>query len=353
MKAIVYEEFGQHPALRSVPDPAPAPGGVVIEVDATGLCRSDWHAWRGHDPDVKLPHVGGHEFAGTVVAAGSGSALPWVGRRVTVPFVCGCGTCAQCVTGNQQVCEQQTQPGFSHWGSFAQYVAIDNADGNLVAIPDSIKAPAAAALGCRFGTAYRAVVRQGRVTAGEWVAVHGCGGVGLSAVMIAVANGARVVAVDISAAALKVARDLGAEATVDVSDVEDPGAAVIERTLGGAHLSLDCLGDPRTCSASVRSLRRRGRHVQVGLLPPDEKNPPAIPMDRIVAQELEVLGSHGIQAHEYPALLGLVEAEVLHPELLVRRTIDLSEAPAALMEMDIPVPATPGVTVVRPESPKS
>lgn len=352
MKAIVYEEFGQHPALRSVPDPAPAPGGVVIEVDATGLCRSDWHAWRGHDPDVKLPHVGGHEFAGTVVAAGSGSALPWVGRRVTVPFVCGCGTCAQCVTGNQQVCEQQTQPGFSHWGSFAQYVAIDNADGNLVSIPDSIKSPAAAALGCRFGTAYRAVVRQGRVTAGEWVAVHGCGGVGLSAVMIAVANGARVVAVDISRAALKVARDLGAEATVDVSDVDDPGAAVIERTLGGAHLSLDCLGDPRTCCASVRSLRRRGRHVQVGLLPPDEGSP-AIPMDRIVAHELEVLGSHGIQAHEYPALLGLVEAEVLHPELLVRRTIDLSEAPAALMEMDIPVPGTPGVTVIRPESPKS
>lgn len=347
MKAIVYEEFGQLPVLRSVPDPSPAPGGVVIEVAATGLCRSDWHAWRGHDPDVRLPHVGGHEFAGTVVCAGPQVRLPWVGQRVTVPFVCGCGTCAQCATGNQQVCERQRQPGFSHWGSFAQYVTIDHADGNLVPLPESLESPAAAALGCRFGTAFRAVVRQGGVTAGDWVAVHGCGGAGLSAVMVAVAVGARVVAVDVSAAALDLARELGAVATVDASAVDDTGAAVAEFTGGGAHLSLDCLGDPRTCAASVRSLRRRGRHVQVGLLPASQAAA-AVPMDLVVAHELEIVGSHGVQAHEYPAMLGMVESGALRPELLLRRTIGLAEAPKALMEMDIPVPGSPGVTVVSP-----
>jgi alcohol dehydrogenase len=349
VKAIIYEEFEQLPVHRTVQDPAPSPGGVVIEVDATGLCRSDWHAWRGHDLDVKLPHVGGHEFAGTVVAAGSGSAMPWVGRRVSVPFVCGCGNCTQCVTGNQQVCERQTQPGFSHWGSFAQYVAIDNADGNLVSLPESIESSAAASLGCRFGTAFRAVARQGRLKAGEWVAVHGCGGAGLSAVMVAVASGAQVVAVDISATALELARELGAVATVDVSSVDDPGAAVIEVTHGGAHLSLDCLGDPRTCAASIRSLRPRGRHVQVGFLSPTD-GAAAVPMDRVVAHELEVLGCHGIQAHEYPAMLSLIEAGVFQPELLVRRTIGLAQAPAALVEMDIPVPGTPGVTIISADS---
>jgi len=348
VKAIVYEEFGQLPELRTVPDPVPAPSGVVIEVAATGLCRSDWHAWRGHDPDVWLPHVGGHEFAGTVVSAGDDVRMPWVGQRVTVPFVCGCGACAQCATGNQQVCERQTQPGFSHWGSFAEYVTIDHADTNLVPLPDSLGPDAAAALGCRFGTAYRAVVRQGRVRAGDWVAVHGCGGAGLSAVMIAVAGGARVVAVDISLAALEFARELGAVAAVDASAVPDVGAAVVEATGGGAHRSLDCLGDPRTCAASVRSLRRRGRHVQVGLIPPGQAAG-AVPMDRVVAHELEVVGSHGVQAHEYPAMLGLVESGVLRPDLLLRRSIGLPEAPAALVEMDIPVAGAPGVTVIRPQ----
>ncbi|MGW7518900.1 zinc-dependent alcohol dehydrogenase family protein [Streptomyces sp. NPDC054796] len=345
MKAILYEEFGQLPELRTVPDPTPSPTGAVIEVAATGLCRSDWHAWRGHDSGVGLPHVGGHEFAGTVVSVGAEVRRPWVGRRVTVPFVCGCGTCAECATGNQQVCERQTQPGFTHWGSFAEYVTIEHADGNLVPLPDSLDAATAASLGCRFGTAFRAVLRQGRASAGEWVAVHGCGGAGLSAVMIAVASGCRVVAVDISAEVLAFARELGATATVDASAVPDAGAAVTELTGGGAALSLDCLGHPQTCEASVRSLRRRGRHVQVGLMPP-ERGAAAVPMDRVVAYELELLGSHGVQAHEYPAMLAMTEAGTLRPDLLIRRRIGLSDGPEALTAMDAPVPGVPGVTVI-------
>ncbi len=169
------------------------------------MCRSDWHAWQGHDGDVVLPHVPGHELAGTVVGVGA-SVRSWaVGARVTVPFVCACGACAACAAGEQQVCEQQTQPGFTHWGSFAELVALRHADVNLVALPDGMPAAVAASLGCRFATAYRAIGVHGRVAPGDAVAVHGCGGVGLSAVMIAAASGARVVAVDPSAGARQAA----------------------------------------------------------------------------------------------------------------------------------------------------
>ncbi|MER5545712.1 zinc-dependent alcohol dehydrogenase family protein [Streptomyces sp. NPDC002589] len=345
MRAVVFEQFGKPAEVRDVPDPEPAEHGVVVRVEATGLCRSDWHGWMGHDPDITLPHVPGHELAGVVEAVGSRVTGWRPGDRVTVPFVCACGTCPACAAGDQQVCERQTQPGFHHWGSFAEYVALDHADVNLVAVPDEMAYATAAALGCRFATAFRAVVQQGRVAAGEWVAVHGCGGVGLSAVMIAVAAGARVVAVDVAPRALDLARTFGAAECVDATGVADPSAAVRELTGGGAHLSLDALGSPATCAASVHGLRRRGRHVQVGLLPsPDGTTP--VPLARAIALELELLGSHGMAAHAYPGMLRLVRSGVLRPELLVTSTITLDATPAALAAMGTAGEA--GVTVVEP-----
>ncbi|MFJ9902583.1 zinc-dependent alcohol dehydrogenase family protein [Streptomyces sp. NPDC101152] len=345
MRAVVFERFGESAEVREVADPVAAEHGVVVRVEATGLCRSDWHGWQGHDPDITLPHVPGHELAGVVESVGPRVSAWRPGDRVTVPFVCACGTCAACAAGDQQVCEGQTQPGFTHWGSFAQYVALDHADVNLVAIPDDLSYATAASLGCRFATAFRAVVQQGRVAAGEWVAVHGCGGVGLSAVMIAAAAGARVVAVDVSPAALNLARTFGATEVVDATRVPDTAAAVRDVTGGGAHLSLDALGSPVTCVASVNGLRRRGRHVQVGLLPsPDGTTP--VPMARAIALELELLGSHGMAAHAYPPMLELVRAGVLRPDLLVTSTIPLDATPAALAAMGTAPGA--GVTVIAP-----
>ncbi|MFD0026873.1 zinc-dependent alcohol dehydrogenase family protein [Streptomyces sp. NPDC055059] len=342
MRAVVFEKFGERAEVREVPDPAPAPHGVVVRVEATGLCRSDWHGWMGHDPDIRLPHVPGHELAGVVEAVGADVQDRRPGDRVTVPFVCACGTCASCAAGDHQVCERQTQPGFTHWGSFAEYVALDHAAVNLVDVPDELSFATAAGLGCRFATAFRAVVAQGRVAAGEWVAVHGCGGVGLSAVMIAAASGARVVAVDVSPAALDLARTFGASHCLNASEVPDVAAAVRELTGGGAHLSLDALGSPVTCAASVGGLRRRGRHVQVGLLPQD----PVVPMGRVIGLELELLGSHGMAAHAYPRMLETVRAGVLRPDLLVTSTITLDAAPAALDAMGAAPGA--GVTIIEP-----
>ncbi|NEK85910.1 alcohol dehydrogenase catalytic domain-containing protein [Blastococcus saxobsidens] len=339
MRALLFESFGGPLSVRDVPDPEPRPGGVVVRVGASGICRSDWHAWQGHDADVVLPHVPGHELAGTVAAVGDGVGNWRVGDRVTVPFVNACGRCAQCAAGEHQVCARQTQPGFTHWGSFAELVALDAADVNLVAVPEELDLATAAALGCRYATAFRAVVRIGRVRAGEWVAVHGCGGVGLSAVQIAAAAGARVVAVDVAPDALALARALGAEHAVDGAG--DVPAAVLELTGGGAHLSLDALGAPVTCANSVLSLRPRGRHVQVGLLPP-EQGRADVPMARVVALELEVLGSHGMAAHAYPELLGLIAAGRLDPRPLITRELPLGEAGAALAE----VGRRPGIAVV-------
>lgn len=338
MRALLFEQFAGPLAVREVSDPAPAPDGAVVEVGATGICRSDWHAWQGHDPGVALPHVGGHELAGTVVAVGA-DVRDWnPGARVTVPFVCACGRCAQCAAGHHQVCENQTQPGFTHWGSFAQLVALDAADVNLVALPDEMSFTTAAALGCRYATAFRAVVQQGRARAGERVAVIGCGGVGLSAVQIAADSGANVVAVDVNPAALELATAAGAQVTVDARNLD---AGEIAAAVGGADLSLDALGSVLTCEASLLALNPRGRHVQVGLLPPQQGRP-VVPMDRVIAYELEVLGSHGMAAHGYPELLELVLAGRLRPQDLVTRTIALDDAAQALAH----VGEVAGITVV-------
>jgi alcohol dehydrogenase len=338
VRAVVYDSVGAVPALVDVPNPACPEDGVVLDVAATGVCRSDWHAWRGHEV-VALPHIPGHELAGTVREVGAAVGRWQVGDRVTVPFVLGCGVCEQCRAGDAQVCPDQVQPGFTLPGSFAERVALPRADANLVRLPDDLSFVAAASLGCRFATAYRAVATHGAVRPAQWVAVHGCGGVGLSAVMVAKALGARVVAVDIRTAALDVARELGAD------EVTDSAAEVRDLTGGGAHVSLDALGSATVAAAAVAGLRPRGRHVQVGLLHGDEARA-AVPMDLVVARELAVIGSHGMPAVDYPAMLDLVASGALDPERLVTRRIGLADAGAALAAMDGPTP--PGITIVEP-----
>jgi alcohol dehydrogenase len=345
MRAVSYAAYAEPPLVIDVADPSCPQDGVVIRVRATGVCRSDWHAWLGHDP-VPLPMIPGHELAGTVEIVGSRVSRWKIGDRVTVPFACGCGHCELCAVGDTHVCPQQTQPGFTGWGSFAEFVAIHAADTNLVALPDSIDYVQAASLGCRFATAFRAVVSQGHLNADQWLAVYGCGGVGLSAVMIAGALGARVVAVDVYDAALQAARAAGAVSVVQAAglDPTDVAAAVIDATAGGAHVSIDALGSPATLTASVMSLRPRGRHMQVGLLLADQANPP-VPMGRAIARELEILGVHGMPARDYPEMLAFITAGKVDVSRLVGRVIGLDEAPAALMAMSQPATLS-GMTVV-------
>ncbi|MFC4902969.1 zinc-dependent alcohol dehydrogenase family protein [Kocuria oceani] len=343
MRAVVIDAVRARPEVRDVAEPSAPPHGVVVQVRATGLCRSDWHAWAGHD-EIAWPHVPGHELAGVVAAVGEGVRRWRTGDRVTVPFVCGCGRCDWCRAGDAQVCPAQEQPGFTHWGSFAEHVALHAADTNLVAVPEHVDFATAAGLGCRFATAYRALAARARVAEGEWVTVLGAGGVGLSAVMIARALGARVIAVDRNPEALARARELGAEHTLRADGTDVP-EAVADLTGGGSHVAVDAVGSEQTCADAVLSLRRRGRHVQIGLLPPVEGHP-RVPMARVIGWELDLLGSHGMAAADYPAMMSLIEQGTLQPQRLIERTIGLDAAAALLPVFDRAAPA--GITMIDP-----
>ena len=333
MKAAIFQEFQAPVSVETVPDPDLPDDGVIVRVGANGICRSDWHGWMGHDRSIKLPHVPGHELAGTIEAVGKDVKNWQVGDRVTVPFSGGCGTCRECTSGNQHICDNEFQPGFSGWGAFAELVALRYADVNLVKLPDEMDFVTAASLGCRFVTSFRAVVRQGRVRAGEWVAVHGCGGVGMSAVMIAAAMGAQVIAVDIDDTKLDFAKSLGAVHAINAKGDPKVVRAIRGLTDGGAQLSLDALGSTETCVNSIRCLRKRGRHVQVGLMLAEHARP-AVPMAFLHALEVELLGSHGMQAWEYPAMLDMIAAGTLQPEKLIGETVTLEQSPNILMNMN-------------------
>ena len=342
MRALRYDEVGGPIRMTEVPSPRCPPDGVVIAVAATGVCRSDWHAWRGHE-QVPLPQVPGHEFAGVVAEIGPAVQRFAVGDRVTAPFVNGCGRCVWCRGGEAQICPDQNQPGFTDPGSFAERVVVRAADFNLVALPDAVDFVTAAALGCRFATAFHALTTRARVRSAEWVAVYGCGGVGLSTIMVAKSLGARVVAVDPSPAARGLAAELGADVVVDNRTEPDPALAVRRATDGGAQVSVDAVGSAVTVDAAVRSLRRRGRHIQVGLMGDAPQAP--VPWELVIGHELEVLGSHGMAAVEYPKMIAMITVGRLDPRRLVGSVIDLATAGAALAAMDQPVPADAGIVV--------
>lgn len=334
MKAVVYEKFGAPLIVTHVPDPVLIDNAAIIKVMASGICRSDFHGWLGRDPDINnLPHVPGHEFAGIVEVVGKKIRKWKVGDRVTVPFVCGCGECPECKSGNSQICDFQFQPGFTHWGSFAQYVSIEYADTNLVLLPEEVDFVTAASLGCRFSTAYRACIEQANITSGKWVAVHGCGGVGLSAIMIANAIGARVIAIDINSDVLELAKSLGAEVLINAEDQSDIIDVIRKITDHGADVSIDALGSVETCTNSILCLRKRGRHIQVGLLVGEDYQP-RIPMDQVISKELQIFGSHGMQANKYDEMLNKICSGQLNPGLLIGKKISLDEVPQEMERMN-------------------
>ncbi|WP_201759224.1 alcohol dehydrogenase catalytic domain-containing protein [Acidisarcina polymorpha] len=288
--------------IRNVPDPECPADGAIVRVGANGICRTDWHlwtddwAWRGLA--IKPPFVLGHEFSGTIEEVGR-DVKDWKkGDRVIFPMNPGEGTCEWCRSGNQHVCDSGALlvPGVSYWGAFAEYVAIRYADVNLVRLPDAISFVDSASMACRYMAAFHGVVNQAAVRGGEWVVVHGAGGMGLSAVQIAVATGARVIAVDTSLKALNAARDLGAVHTIN-SRTDDPVEAVRTITHGGAQVSVDALGIDETCRNSVMSLRKLGRHVQLGHTTRKEKGYVALPIDVILLNELRLYGTLALRYH--------------------------------------------------------
>lgn len=344
MQAAVYEEFNGPIRVRQVARPTCPTDGVVIEVRATGVCRSDWHGWKGHDADVKqhgLPFTPGHEVSGVVVE----SCVPHhfaVGDAVVVPIVLPCGCCVHCHEGSPTVCLHQEQPGFTMPGSFAEYLALPRAVGSLAKIPQGVSFVQAAALGCRFSTGYRAVYQQGQVKKNHSIAIFGCGGLGLSCILLAVGLGcSTIIAVDVSEAALEKAKELGATHQVNASCTEKTRHMITKHiTQGGVHVSIEASGFAASCENAVHCTRPRGRVVQVGLV----CQQPEIPLGLITGQEIELVGSHCFAAKDLPKLLDLVASGVLDPSLLVEKEVTLEEGAKVIEDMDYGSPL--GVTMI-------
>jgi alcohol dehydrogenase len=331
LKAAIYHTFNGAIEIRQVDDPGVTETDAIIEVRASGLCRSDWHGWKGHDPDIRLPHVPGHEFSGIVKEVGSKVTQFQAGDRVTAPFCCGCSTCPRCMKGNQHICDNHFQPGFTDWGSFAQYVRIEQADFNLVRLPASIDFVSAAALGCRFITAFHGIVNQGKVDNSMFVAIHGCGGVGLSAIMIAAVYGARVIAIDINEENLQRARSLGAAYAINATQVNVVDK-VLEITGDGANLSMDALGSRETGMNSINCLAKKGKHIQVGIL--GIENDITVSTADLIAKEIEIIGSHGMPLAGYGAIFELISGKKIDLSSLIERTVKLEEIHQEMHLMD-------------------
>ena len=340
MRAAILRDYRQDLSLEPVPDPVCEADGVVLRVLACGICRSDWHGWVGEHPRVQPGAILGHEYCGEVVAAGP--LARWrVGERVIAPFILGCGVCPECRSGQSTTCRAPRVPGFGEPGAYAEYVSVPHAH-NLTQLPESLSPVLAAGLGCRVTTAFHGLTGRAALQAGEWLAVHGTGGVGLSALLIGRALGARVAVVDVVPERLDHAQSLGAELAFDARE-GDVGARIRAATGGGAHVSVEALGIAATTNGSIDCLRPLGRHVQIGL-PTGHTARMTINMNAVYMKQLALFGTRGMPAWRYPSLLGLIEATGLDLSPIVARVVALSDASAELRAFDAPMP--PGVAVI-------
>lgn len=336
MRAAVMEALRKPLVVRDMPDPQCPPNGAIVRVEANGICRSDWHAWMGDwvwlGVAPALPHVLGHEFSGVVEEVGKEIRNFKRGDRVVVPFSQGEGSCEYCRNGFSNICVTPLTPGIAYWGGYGRLVAVPFADFNLVPLPGDIDFLEASSMGCRFMTSFHGIVDRAQVKAGEWVAVHGCGGVGLSAIHIASAIGANVIGVDLDDRKLELAKKVGASHVVNAKKT-DPIGAIIDITKGGAHVGVDALGIAATCRNAISSLRKQGRHLQIGLTTAAEQGEVPMPIDRIVLFELQMIGTLGMQASHYPAMLQMVQARKLSPKTMVTATVPLEKASDTLQAM--------------------
>lgn len=340
MRAAVIRQYRADLSLETVPDPVCEADGVVVKVLACGICRSDWHGWVGEHAKVKPGAIPGHEYCGEVVEAGP--LARWnVGERIIAPFILACGECPECRSGQTTTCRAQRVPGFGEPGAYAEYVSVPHAH-NLTRLPEFLTPALAAGLGCRVTTAYHALTGRAGLQAGEWLAIHGTGGIGLSALLIGKALGARIVAVDVVPDRLTHALSLGAEHVINAAE-GDTAARIREVTGGGAHVSIEALGIEATANASIECLRPLGRHVQVGL-PTGHTATMQINMNAVYMKQLALFGTRGMPAWRYPSLLSLIETGRVDVRPIVARHVGLSQASAELRAFDAPMP--PGVAVI-------
>lgn len=335
MRAAQIIEHKKPLRVGNVPDPTPGPHDVIVKVEASGVCRSDWHAWMGDwswmGLSPELPIIPGHEMGGVIVEVGKEVKKFRVGDRVTTPFHEGCSHCSNCQSGHSNRCDRLKIFGFANDGAYAEYLRVPNGDFNLIHLPDEVDALTAAAIGCRYMTGYHGVVRS-NIKPENYLVVHGAGGVGLSAIQVANAFGAQVIAVDVDDEKLKKAKEEGAVFTVNARK-EHVVKAIKEITRGGAHASIEALGIQETIRNSVKCLRKGGRHVQIGLTTHEEGGEAMLPIDLITSMEWELVGSIGNPIPDYDGLLQMIASGKLNPKSLVSREVSLEDVTDVLNDM--------------------
>jgi alcohol dehydrogenase len=342
MRAALLTRFRAALEIADLPEPDCPEDGVVLSVLACGICRSDWHAWNGSDPDIVLPQIPGHEYCGLVEAVGPLVTRWKPGDRVIAPFILACGRCPACAAGQQTTCATQILPGFTAPGAYGEQIAVPRADVNLAALPEGMDPALAAALGCRVTTAWHGLTGRAALAPGEWLAVFGSGGVGLAALILGRAIGARVVMVDVVAEKLAHAHAHGAEAVVNAAET-DAAEAVRAITGGGAHVAVEALGITETTASALKSLRKLGRMVQIGM-PAGKHTRMTLPMDAVYSGQLAIFGTRGMPAWRYPSLFSLIASGQVDLSPMIARRVALSAASAELAAFDAPAP--PGVAVI-------
>jgi 6-hydroxycyclohex-1-ene-1-carbonyl-CoA dehydrogenase len=321
LRAAVLKELGHPLEVAIVADPEPAAGDAIVAVAACGVCHTDLHYLDHGVPTAKPPPlILGHEISGTVVARGADANVT-IGARVLVPAVLGCGRCAACRTGRENVCAHLVMFGNHVDGGYADYVAVPAHQ--LVPLPDDLPLLESAIIADALTTPFHAVVNRGRVRPGARVAVFGCGGIGLNVVQMAAAVGANVVAVDTNPKRTAFARTLGAQHTL----AGGPNAAKELRALtaGGADVTFECVGTPITQEQAFDATANGGRLVLVGYSP----QAMSLNSGRTMFREMEIVGSLGCPAVDYPRVVEMARQGRVRVSELVTGRYALADINAA------------------------
>lgn len=331
MHGAVLKEYGEPLEIEERDTPSPGSDEVLVELEACGICRSDWHAWQGdygwlEGGRVPLGHILGHEPAGTVIETGEDVENYREGDEVVLPFNTICGKCRPCRNGDSHMCDNIVHYGFEiQPGAFSTHVCVPNADFNLARIPDGISPSEMAALGCRYVTSYHAMVDRAPVEPGDWLAVHGCGGIGLSVINVANALGGNVIAVDLQDEKLDLAEEMGAVETVNAQNADDVPSEVHDITDGGANISVDALGIEETCRNSIDSVKKMGQHLQLGITSSEERGMIELPIDKMLHSEIDLLTAKGMPPHRYDEIFAMMKTGKLTPGKMVSREVALDD----------------------------
>ncbi len=318
MKAAVFYEPDQPLKVEEVPTPEPGVGEILVKVAACGVCHTDLHYIDHGIPTFKKPPmILGHECSGTVAGIGEGVGNWKIDDRVLLPAVLSCGTCKMCRMGRENICDNMRMFGNHVDGAYAEYVLAPAKD--ALPVPEEVPLIEGSIIADAISTPFHAVVNRGNVKAGDWVAIFGCGGVGINCVQVAAAVGASVIAIDMVPEKLEIAKSLGAQATINPNEVERVDKEIRKITGGGVDVAFEAIGNPRTIEAAYSTIRKGGLCVVVGYT----HKTVDLPASKLMFFEQAIIGSLGCRPVDYPRIIELARTGAIKVKELVTGSFGL------------------------------